>query len=258
MTKEELRNFWTEYGPKYPKWQLIFAAVLFLSISAFVLYQELKKLPNGKLQLFACNVGEGDAIYLKSPKGLDILVDGGPDESVLRCLSNNMPFWDRKIELMFLTHPHADHMTGLNLVLKRYQVDRYLNCPACQKLYLNDRILTGDGVEINVLWPDRTVQYNDPNLTSLVLKINDNLLMADADSHVQAQILDLNRWLGTVEVIKVPHHGSRTALLPSFLEIVRPTKAIISVGKNDFGHPDPETVKLLKEFGVKIERTDRN
>ena len=93
---------------------------------------------------------------------------------------------------------------------------------------------------------------------SLVLKISDYLLLADADSTVQPQILDLNPDLGKIAVLKVPHHGSRTALLPSLLEVVRPARAIISVGKNDFGHPAPETIKLLEDFGVKIERTDKD
>ena len=258
MTKQELINLWAESGVKVTKRQVVLAVMGFLVLSAFIFIRELKKLHNGKLQVVACNVGQGDAFYIKTPKGLDIVVDGGPDEKVLTCLSGHMPFWDRKIELMFLTHPHSDHMTGLTFISKRYEVEHYLNCPTCQKLFTGDKITTSDGVEIKVLWPEKSAQSNDPNQLSLVLKINDYLLLADADSTVQPQILDLNPDLGKIAVLKVPHHGSRTALLPSLLEVVRPARAIISVGKNDFGHPAPETIKLLEDFGVKIERTDKD
>lgn len=264
MSKEEWRNLWTEFGPKISLKAVIIVAGVFLIITGLVLIREWQKLPNGKLKFVACNVGQGDAFYLKTPKGLDILVDGGPDDKVLPCLSHNMPFWDRKLEIVFLTHNHSDHATGLNFVKTRYQIDKFFDN---KTLAADDKIKTGDGVVISVLWPSREfVQYDqaaspaggsDQNPRSLVLKINDYLLMGDAGVDVQPQILALNPDLSGIDVLKVPHHGARDALLPEFLQLVHPARAVISVGPNDFGHPAPETIKMLEDLGVKIERTDK-
>ena len=87
-----------------------------------IFFYQSAKINDGKLHLIVCDVGQGDAIYLKTPSGKDILVDGGPNDSVLNCLNNNMPFWDRTLDLVVLTHPDADHISGLVSVLERYTV----------------------------------------------------------------------------------------------------------------------------------------
>jgi competence protein ComEC len=94
-------------------------------VSEFFFYQNAK-FNDDKLHLIVYNVGQGDAIFIRTPNGSDILVDGGPDDSVLNCLSSHMPFWDRTIELMVMTHPHVDHLTGLISVLNRYRVMPYV------------------------------------------------------------------------------------------------------------------------------------
>ena len=78
-----------------------------------------------KLHVVICDVGQGDAIFIRTPSGSDILIDGGPDDSVLACLGKHMPFWDRTLEIMILTHPHADHLTGLIDVSKSYSVSAW-------------------------------------------------------------------------------------------------------------------------------------
>ena len=94
--------------------------VAFVSLGVFSFYQWFKFF-DGKLHIVFCDVGQGDAIYIRTPKAFDILVDGGPDDSILSCLSNHMPFWDRKIDLVILTHPHADHLNGLIPLLQNSQ-----------------------------------------------------------------------------------------------------------------------------------------
>src|SRR3990170_3837678 len=74
------------------------------------------------LAVVFCDVGQGDAIYIRTPGQVDILIDGGPDKKVLKCLSENMPVWDREIELVFATHPDADHITGLVNVIHEFSV----------------------------------------------------------------------------------------------------------------------------------------
>lgn len=103
--------------------------ILFLLISSAVLiglffYQTIE-FSDKKLHLVFCDIGQGDAIYIRTPDGDDILIDGGPNEKVLDCLASNMPIWDRKIEAIYLTHPDADHLTGLISVVNNYEVDYF-------------------------------------------------------------------------------------------------------------------------------------
>lgn len=250
-------------------------------------------LPNGKLLVVFCDVGQGDAIYIRTPRGADVLVDGGPDERVLNCLSRHMPFWDREIELAFLTHPQADHLNGLLAVLQRYKIDNFgIGIEGNESIgykslldllrkdnvkifnpYLGQKISFNDEVSFNVLWPYSewvTKQLGqgavlgaktstDLNIFSTVLLLKyknfDCLLMGDADSTIQDEILEDNNIL-SVDVLKVPHHGSKTALLDSFLNTVKPKLAVISVGRNSYGHPAGELVERLKAFGVMVLRTD--
>ena len=181
------------------KWRKFgFGVVLGVGIVFISLIGEIKKLPNGKLQVVFCDVGQGDAIYIKTPKGKDVLIDGGPDEKVLTCLSNHMVFWDKNMEMVFLTHPHADHLTGILSVLDRYSVGYLfwsgregnsaeykelvsrIKSLRVKNLSAGDRIKTGDGVEIRVLWPPKDFMVSDLNQQSLVLKINGGLFMGDA------------------------------------------------------------------------------
>lgn len=240
------KNLWTEYGPKIKTRSLVLGLTIGLFIVIIVLAGEVKKFPDGKLQVVFCDVGQGDAIYLKTPRGLDILVDGGPDTKVLSCLGRHMPFWDRKIELVFLTHPHSDHQTGIVAVKNRYQIGQYFD-----NLVTGDKITTKDGVKIEVLGP--IVRSEDQNLSSMILKINTILLMGDA----ALSVLDPQDGFGGVDIFKVPHHGSKTALDEAILAQIAPKIAVISVGRdNPFGHPAPETISLLEKYGIKIRRTD--
>lgn len=100
---------------------LFFIIILFLLLPSAVILSW----PSAKAQFIACNVGQGDAILLR--KGFtQILIDGGPNNQVLNCLKNNLPFYDRTIELMINTHPEKDHLAGLIEVLKRYQVKQLI------------------------------------------------------------------------------------------------------------------------------------
>lgn len=129
--------------------------------------------PDGKLHIVFCRVGQGDAIYLRLPDQTDILVDGGPNDQVLTCLGNHMPFYDRTIDLVFLTHPQKDHLQGLLAVLRRYHVKNLVTVPVSHttegykeliSLLSEKKVpvrLAARGVRINageigfdILWPD--------------------------------------------------------------------------------------------------------
>lgn len=267
---------------------------LFL-LGCFFVYQT-SKFNDGKLHLVVCDVGQGDAIFIRTSNGSDILVDGGPDDSVLNCLSKHMPFWDRTITLMVLTHPHADHLTGLISVLNRYKVMHYVTenvksstsslkrlqaALAVQGLTANfttsgERIDFADKTEVLTVWPTtnwmKTLELQDSkNLDSEGSSLDVNgfcliqllsygnfraLLTGDAGSTAEDKVAGE---VGKVDVLKVPHHGSKTGMSDYFLSQISPTLAIISVGANNkYGHPAASALKLLQNHNIKTLRTDRD
>src|SRR3989338_2268033 len=91
----------------------------------FLFFYQTGQLSDKVLTIVFCDVGQGDAIYIRTPGSIDILIDGGPGKKVLKCLSDNMPVWDREIELIFATHPDADHITGFVSVIQSYSVKSF-------------------------------------------------------------------------------------------------------------------------------------
>lgn len=263
----------------------------------------------GLFKVVFCSVGQGDAIFIKTPSGADILVDGGPDERVLSCLSENMPFWDRDLDLVIVSHAQADHIGGLISVLKQYKIGKLIIGPetaetpeyrelakivvekniAVTNPYSGQEINFNDGLLAKILWPEKNwLSYNlrtkegkilgistlekDTGLFGKEIYYSDDLnkvctlvlftygkfsvlLTGDADESIQPLILQKNN-LGKVTVLKVPHHGSKKALLEQFLQAVKPDLAVISVGKNSFGHPAQEIIKRLADLQISLLRTD--
>ena len=262
---------------------------------AGIFFYQNAKFNDGKLHVVVCDVGQGDGILIRTPNGSDILVDGGPDNSILNCLSSHMPFWDRTIELMILTHPHTDHAAGLIDVLKRYTVLHFVSEKvegqtatykrlkdelATQKLtakylYTGDRIDFADKTSFLTLWPTEE-WLNSPQLQakgsqndSQNLDLNGFcliqllsygnfkvLLTGDAGSLTEDKIA---AEAGKIDVLKAPHHGSKTGMSDYFLSEINPSIAIISVGaKNKYGHPAKQALDLLDSHGIKYFRTDKN
>lgn len=235
-----------------------------------------------KLRLYFLDVGQGDSAYIKNSDGTDILIDGGPDDTILTKLGKIMAFGDREINLVILTHPHADHLDGLVEVLKRYQVDEIWQSGVnhstaayaefknliSQKQIKNEFVQNGatknfGPVKILVLYPLLDLKNQDidnVNNASVVSRLEYNqfsaLFTGDAEKEVQQQILAQTQ---KATVLKVAHHGSKDALNEDFLAVVRPAVAIISAGKNNkFGHPHAPTVEALKRLAIQIYRTDQN
>ncbi len=269
----------------------LLALTSLLLLGGLFFYQSAK-FNDGKLHIIVCDVGQGDGILIRTPNGSDILVDGGPDDSILGCLSEHLPFWDRTIELMVLTHPHTDHAAGLTDVLKRYTVlhfvtEKVLGNTATYKrledglttqkltakyLTSGDRIDFADKTELLTFWPaqeranttlsqgkndDQDLDLNGFSLIQL-LSYGDfkMLLTGDAGAIAEDKIA---AEVGKVDVLKVPHHGSKTGMSDYFLSIVNPTLAIISVGaKNRYNHPAYESLNFLKAHGIKTLRTDED
>jgi competence protein ComEC len=245
-------------------------------------------MPDKKLHISILDVGQGESILIQTPSHQDILIDGGPDpQSVILELGRKMPFWDRTIDMVILTHPHADHVTGLVEVLKRYRVEQVLypdtadDSPAYYawlKLVEEKGIKStfaragqhmelGEGAYLGVLNPDgiQTGQKTpspDDNGVVLELAMGDInfLLTADISEQVELALMS-RRAIPPITVLKVAHHGSETATSPEFLAAANPQLAVISSGAaNRFGHPSPKVIDRLGSLiGLdSIYRTDRD
>ncbi len=241
--------------------------------------------PGGEPHLVVFDVGQGDAILVEGGSGGRLLVDGGPDPArLLRLLDARIPPWDRRIDVVVVTHPHEDHVAGLPTLLGRYRVGAILTNgmtgpgPAATTLaglLASDRRaatlgagdrLEVDAVALDVLWPlpgtvpssapDTGRQINDASIVLLgTVGRHRFLLMGDAEDDVDPLLLA--RGLPRVDVLKVAHHGSRTATSAAFLQTVRPAVAVVSVGAdNPYGHPAPETLARLRDVGARVLRTD--
>ena len=232
------------------------------------------------------DVGQGDAIYIRTPAQQDILIDGGPDSSVLAKLGQAMPFYDRKIELMILTHPHADHVEGLVDVLKRYEVEQVLYTGIDYKSATYDewqRLITAENIptkiararqvvklgpaRIDVLFPDRDTEgktiknlNNSSVVGRLIFGQNSFMLTGDAEQEVEKSLLD--QYSGDMlksNVFKAGHHGSDTSNMKDFVAVVNPEIAVISVGEgNKHKHPAESTLQTFADLGAEIYRTDQD
>jgi len=252
-----------------------------VAIFLFWFYYRVPK----NLEVDFLDVGQGDAILIKAPGGQNILVDGGPDKTVIKRLAENLPWWDKQIDLMVLTHAHDDHVTGLIDVLKRYRVKKILYTGAVHSapnylvwlklardkkipLTIIDKEQTinlSQDVKIEILYPDQSLLNKalaDLNDSSIIIKLiygqNKFLLTGDAGEKIEKILLasgaDLN-----ADVLKVAHHGSQYSSSQEFLEKVEPRLAVIMVGEdNDFGHPSLRIIKRLERAGAEIFRTDLN
>ncbi|MEN8613984.1 DNA internalization-related competence protein ComEC/Rec2 [Dehalogenimonas sp. THU2] len=233
-----------------------------------------------RLQVSFLDVGQGDAIYIRTPAGQDILIDGGPSpQRLAQELGKKMPFWNRTIELVVSTHADADHLTGLVEALERWDVKQIVHpgVPSDTDLYsewqrlideksipetavsAGQNIRLAGGLEFEVLNPFDG--NRDTNAASLVmsLKYDDLSFLFTGDLPVEGELeLIYRRLVPDSTVLKVAHHGSGGSSSVAFLSVARPELAVIPVGKNNYGHPTPEVVAALGSWCIDggIYRTD--
>jgi competence protein ComEC len=258
------------------------AVVVILGVSA------LRGVSGGKLHVTFLDVGQGDAIFIRTPSGKQVLIDGGPsDTALLSQLGRRMPFWDRSIDLVLLTHPEADHVTGLIAVLERYRVDavvfremalgsatyaRWLEVVAEEgatvyKGAAGMQLALDPALEMIVLHSGAELE-EDANNNSIVTRLTYRqvslLLSGDIEAEVEAHLVGAQHAVPQLQstVLKVPHHGSCSSTTQRFLDAVDPEVAIISVGAdNRFGHPCDEVLERLDAHAeqgrsVPVYRTD--
>lgn len=259
--------------------------LLFLAGStALVWYAVFYFETHQNLRITFFDVGQGDSIFIEIPGGNQILIDGGPNDAILSKLGRAMPFWDKSIDLLILTHPHADHLSGLLSVLKRYRVGMVLesgvehSIPEYQEwrraleekqikrvvAEVGQMVHAGSSTELFVLAPlenfdgvSRKNVHDGTVITRLAHGENSILFMGDAEKHLEFKLLDSSlAWLD-VDILKVGHHGSKTSSYDAFLHAVSPEYAIIQSGrKNRYGHPTQEVLDRLAAVGATILRND--
>jgi len=242
---------------------------------------------NSNLRVDFLDVGQGDSAFIETPEMHQILIDGGPTSVVLQKLAEKMPFWDKTIDLVILTHPESDHMQGLLGVLQKYKADYILwtgvkktateydawidvlkkqkNMGAKILIAESGQEIIAGNVLVDTLYPLESMEGQDMKNTSndscIVSKIifgkNSFLFTGDIDSVAEKEIVNSG---GNIlsDVLKVAHHGSKYSTYDLFLENVKPKIAVIEVGKNSYGHPTSETLQRLEKFGIKMFRTDKD
>lgn len=270
MSKFKFHKFWYLVG-------------LLLLANTAVVFATRQSRPRDHTTVNFFDVGQGDATYLRTPRGSDILVDAGPGDVLLGKLGAAMPFFDRTIELAILTHPHADHITGMIEVLKRYNVRKVIlpeadydsqtyrvfldllsgKHVAIVRPKLGERIFLDNETVLDIDYPVLGGAENHPsdiNDVSIVARLSfgqsNVLLMGDAGKDIEQTLLAYHLPLDA-EILKVGHHGSRHSTSVELLKDVNPRYGVISVGaKNTYGHPHEETLQALASSGVEILRTD--
>lgn len=246
---------------------------------------EIQKLHRGNLRLDIFDIGQGDAILATTPAGQHILIDGGPNTDLLEDLGERLPFFDRTIELLILSHPDADHITALPEVLQRYRVKNILLTGAAhgsgryEALLAaieaqGSRVLLADstqdieldsGVMLDVLWPQTDLlgrEVEAANNESVVAKLiygpHEILLTGDIEKETELALLQSGADLRST-VLKVAHHGSRTSSSTGFLLAVQPQLGLISSGRdNQFGHPHPEIIERYRQLGIETQNTQQS
>ncbi|HRY60012.1 MAG TPA: ComEC/Rec2 family competence protein [Patescibacteria group bacterium] len=277
------------------KSKLFLSFLVSVIVLTFFLYTQFTKagyftpkidLPNGlnspiAFSIYYLDVGQGDSILIRTADGHDMLIDGGPDGSVLERLGEVLPIWDRDLDWVVLTHPHEDHIVGLDEILKRYNVkqilepdlknvpdnERYFNSLGQEKAIPEEKAIKGERIVLNndvvfsVIYPSN-FQMEEENLNddSIIMQLEYKgkkfLFTGDATAEVEVKILDQNI---DSDFLKIGHHGSRYSSSQKFLEAVTPSVSIISVGVgNSFGHPTQDTLDRLSAVGSRVLRTDRN
>lgn len=255
----------------------VLSILLFLVLCNLIAFGFLFKKDND-LKVVFFDIGQGDSIFIETKDGHQILVDGGEDSSVLENLEEYMNPLDKDLDMVILTHPDKDHLGGLIPVLKTYNINSFVwtGAESDSDLYLeleellqnekvvivdaHDKISVGD-IVLEVYNPVQDVkEVRDLNDTSIVFKLihedSKFLLTGDLTSVFENNLIqnfDLKS-----NVLKVGHHGSKYSTSEDFLKAVSPDCAVISVGENNYGHPDEGVMDLLENNGVRVLRTDVN
>lgn len=258
------------------RWREALIVALILS-NIFVWLAFYQRQPSDTLSVYFLDIGQGDAIFIDSPSHGRVLIDGGPNRKVLSELGKILPFADRRIDVMIETHPDKDHIGGLPEVISRYQVGMFLEPGVESENMIDDELKRrveennipkllarrgmvvnfGDGVKLQILFPNQDVSKWETNRASIVARLvygdTSFLLTGDSPTQIENVLINLDPRILDADVLKAGHHGSHTSTSLTYAEAVSPEYALISVGKdNPYGHPHKEVLDILEKVGSKI------
>jgi len=270
---------------KYSKRNYIFAL-----LAIYIIVQMGRSIIPDKMELTFLDVGQGDCSIIRTPGGQTVLIDGGGNreggfdvgEKILvpYLLKNGI----RKIDLIFISHFHKDHMGGLISVLENMKTETLIIGEQPERTEEYDLILSKckeKNVKVQVMSVGETVilekdmsfkvlHPSDSLITNSRDDINNNSLVvlmeyknmrtlftgdieAEAESHIVQNYPDLK-----VDILKIPHHGSKNSSSQELLDLLEPRIAVIQVGRNNFGHPDETVLEKLENRNISLYRNDLN
>lgn len=257
------------------KRMLVWYSILICAVAVFFIWESLLAHSRGVLTVSFLDVGQGDAIFIESPTGRQVLIDGGRDRSVLRELGSVMPLGDRSIDMIIPTHPDADHISGLIDALDRYDVGTVVESSvggdtnlwrsfqhavlaegAEKVIAVRGQVIDlGGGAYLQILFPDRPVTNIETNTGSVVARLiygdTSFLLTGDSPIAIEKYLIWLDGGALQSDVLKAGHHGSRTSSSKEFIDAVRPSFAVFSRGcGNTYGHPHDEVVALFASAAI--------
>ncbi|MBI2642661.1 MAG: MBL fold metallo-hydrolase [Candidatus Wildermuthbacteria bacterium] len=261
--------------------------LIFIAFWSFVLWQEVFLKQYTEITFF--DVGQGDAIFIETAKGYQVLIDGGPDDSILKKLEQAMAPSDKTIDLVLLSHPASDHVTGLLSVLKEYAVKQVVWTGVQKDTKVFRQWLEvleqeqREGAQVSLIASGIRIQLGEspcPQYLDILFPLEDlseTLVKDDNDTSIIAKGVFCNRsalFTGDItakgekllletgsslksDILKVAHHGSKTSSTPAFLEAVAPAYAVIQSGKdNQYGHPHEVVLERLQGYGIQVMRND--
>jgi competence protein ComEC len=260
------------------KWSVVL--IILIIANLYLVNYESFLYTSNLLKVTFLDIGQGDAIYIRAPNGNDVLIDGGPDDSVIQKLHEVMPSFDHDIDLVVETHPDKDHIAGLTQVFEQYDVKNFLHSEISsgtsfdQSLHAlaaaesglqqitarrGERIILDPeyGVYLDILFPDQdTTNFKETNDASIVAKLvygkESFILNGDSPISVEQFLAHYDQHYLKSTVLKLGHHGSKTSSSNIFLDQVQPEYAVVSAGKNNtYHHPHPSVIDRLKLRQIK-------
>lgn len=238
----------------------------------------------GYLKFSVLDIGQGDALYIESPTGKQVLVDGGPNKNLMKQITKVISPYDRRIDVLVVTNPDRDHYEGFIPLLDKYSVDLLLE-PGTTNKYpaykvFRDKIEKlgvkrmlarkgqiielGGGAYLEVLFPDRDVSEMSPNDGSIVMKLvygeTSVMLQGDSTSRMEQYLRgSVSSTTLKSNILKAGHHGSRTSSSIGYVKAISPDLVVVSSGRNnDYGHPHKEVITTMKELDIPMYDTCNN
>lgn len=259
---------------------IVLVVIFIFSLNIFVWRTIALTKPSDNLTVYFLSVGQGDSELVVLPGGVQVLIDGGRGSGATQELASILPFFDRYLDLVVLSHPETDHFLGLIDVLKNYRVGTFISngregtadsWPALTGVLKNGEIpsvylAAGDKICyrencFNILSPDKDfLNSRETNDSGLVMELASagSRVLFTGDIGKKVEDFLVKNYDLKIDILKVGHHGSKYSSSQEFLAASRPKFAFIEVGKNSYGHPTEEVLNRLAAIGATIYRTDRD